>query len=137
MNNQLIFPLGFYIFYIFGLVVYLFKTRVQEIRNGQVSADYFKAYLGKPPTDRAVVVGRHYDNQFQVPMLFFVTVILHFSMGHVNSLTILLAWAFVVTRLIHSWIHLGSNKPQNRVLPFAAGWIILLLLWIQLLYFAI
>ncbi len=137
MKNQLIFPMAFYVFYIWCLTVAMFRTRVRAIKTGEVAAKYFKAYSGSPPADKTVLIGRHYDNQFQVPILFFLACVLHISTGAPNMITLVLAWLFVVSRLLHSWVHLGSNILQKRVGAFAAGWIIVLLLWAQLAYLAL
>ncbi|MEK6773108.1 MAG: MAPEG family protein [Bdellovibrionota bacterium] len=137
MKNQLIFPMAFYIFYMWLLALLTFRTRLRAIKSGEVAAKYFRAYTGQGPSDRTILVARHYDHQFQVPLLFFITCLLSISIGSTNSATIFLAWLFVVSRLCHSWVHLGSNRLEKRVLTFAAGWVIVVLMWMQLVYFAL
>jgi hypothetical protein len=134
MKIQLIFPMTFYVFYIWALAVFMFRTRLRAIKTGEVHIKYFQAYSGTGPTERTLLVGRHYDNQFQVPLLFLIVCTLHILIGGANAATVALAWAFVASRLLHSWVHLGSNHLQKRVLAFVAGWIIVLLLWAQLIY---
>ena len=129
--------MALYVFYIWCVTVFMFRTRVRSIKTGQVPLKYFKAYASEPPPEHVMVVGRHYDNQFQVPLLFLVTCALCIALGAVNTLTLVLAWAFVISRGFHAWIHLGSNHLQKRVMAFAAGWVAVLLLWAQLVYFAL
>lgn len=133
MKHLLIYPMAFYVFYIFCLLTYAFRTRVRAIKSGKIDPKYFKAYLGPHP-DELIVVGRHYDNQFQAPLLFLVTCTTHLIVDRVNMLTLFLAWLFIATRVGHSWVHLGKNKLQKRVLFFAAGWSVILMLWVQLLF---
>jgi hypothetical protein len=137
MKHLLIFPMALYVFYIWCIAVFMFRTRVQAIKSGQVTAKYFKAFVGDPPPDRAVLVGRHYDNQFQLPLLFFICGTIHIAMDMVNPMTLILAWVFVISRGFHSWIHLGTNKIQKRAFAFAVGWAVILLMWAQLVYFAL
>lgn len=135
MSHSLIYPMTFYVFYIFAIGVFLFLSRVKAIKNREVSIKHFRTYAGTPPSEKNVALARHYDNQFQLPMLFFVGALAHLVVGPANSVTLILAWAFVVARMMHSWIHLGSNNVNHRAMSFALAWIIVLLIWGQLLLF--
>ncbi len=119
------------------LAVMMFRSRVRAIKSGKIAPKYFKTYMGQAPEEKVIVMGRHYDNQFQVPVLFLITCAVCLAMNSVNVITVILAWVFVVSRLFHSWIHLGSNIVQRRAAAFAFGWLVILLLWAQLVYFAL
>lgn len=134
MNKyQLVLPMALYVFYIWCIALYMFSSRLKAIKSKSVSFGYFKTYSGttQPPAE-AVVIARHYDNQFQVPLLFFITCAIHMIVGMTNTLTLALAWGFVVSRFLHGLVHLGSNNVRHRVAVFATGWLLLLGLWIQL-----
>jgi hypothetical protein len=45
---------------------------------------------------------------------------------------IVLAWLFVLTRVIHSAIHVGPNKVRWRTPVYALGFLILVVMWIKL-----
>lgn len=130
--------MALYVLYIWGVALYMFGSRLKAIRSKAISIKFFTTYNGdQQPPEEAVVIARHYDNQFQVPMLFFITCSLHMIVGLTNALTASLAWGFVVTRLLHGCIHLGSNNVRHRVFFFALGWLILLGLWVQLICFSL
>lgn len=135
MKNDLIYPMAFYVFAMWALAVTMFLSRVRAIQENKAMYKYFRTFMGEGPSERVMVIGRHYDNQFQVPILFLITGTLHYSLGMVNLATVILAWIFVLSRAGHSWVHLGKNKLQDRVRFFALGWMAVLLLWIQLIYF--
>jgi hypothetical protein len=135
MRNLIVLPMTFYVFYIWGLAVLTFRTRQKAIRGKEMSFKYFLAYTGSA-TDRVTVVGRHFDNQFQLPVVYLICCLAHLAVGQVNSTTLILAWAFILTRVIHSYIHLGKNHILQRASAYTLGWIVNLLLWAQLLYFA-
>lgn len=137
MKNQLIFPMAFYAFYMFAIAVFLFRTRVRALKNREVSMKYFKTYNDTPPPEYSRIAERHYENQFEVPMLFFATGVMQFSLGLVNELTIGLMWAFVISRLLHSYIHLGSNNIRLRLPFFTVGWFAILALWAQMVYLVV
>lgn len=136
MKNELILPMAIYMFYMFGIGVYLFRSRAGALKKREVSFQYFKTYNVAPPPDKVVVIGRHYDNNFQVPLLFFVSCLTHMIIGSVNTYTVALAWFFVASRFFHSFVHLGSNDVRFRVVGFALGWLAIVLMWVQLVVFA-
>ncbi len=135
MSQQLVFPMAVYVFYIWCLAILNFRTRVQAARSGQVDPKYFKALQGVAP-ERVITVARHFDNQFQAPVIFFLVCIAHMVLAQANQITITLAWIFILTRWVHSYVHLGKNQLRKRVKAFAAGWLVLLMMWGQLVYFA-
>lgn len=134
MNQQLIYPMAFYVFYMWGLAGYMFFTRLNAIKTHEVPMRFFKTYSGSELKDKVIVTGRHYDNQFQVPILFLITCAVFLAMGQVSQFTLVLAWLFVVTRLAHSFVHLGANNVRHRVIAFASGWITVLMMWGHLVY---
>ena len=130
MKHLLIFPMAFYVFYMGTILMLMFFTRVRGIKSGEVDFKFFKTYsTTRPLPDFMVAVGRHYDNQFQVPMLFLVTCCTYMALDQAGYVTAALAWLFVLTRIIHSFIHLGSNKVMNRARIFGVGWIIIMVMW--------
>jgi len=112
------------------LVVLLF------IRLGQVK-DRARAAGAIDPTVTALdndawpddvrQVANNIRNQFQIPVLFFVLVLALFAHGSVDIFALVLAWAFVGSRVAHSYIHIGSNYVPHRTrffklsLLFVAG----------------
>jgi hypothetical protein len=41
-----------------------------------------------------------------------------------------LAWLYVVARAIHTWVHTGSNRLNDRILAYFFSWAVLLALWV-------
>ncbi len=135
MRQLLIFPMALCVFYMFGFAVYMFLSRARSVRRGEISLEYFKVYDGERPSGRAELLGQHYENQFEVPILFLITCVLFISLNRANFFTVACAWIFVISRGAHAWIHLGQNKVRSRAAAFAIGWLTLLVLWLQLLVF--
>jgi hypothetical protein len=138
MNSQLLIPMVVYVFYIGMLQTYLLKVRINAVRTKKVSRAYYKTFsTGETQPPDALVAGRHFDNQFQVPNLFFIGCVAHLVINQVNGLTVGLAWGFVVARWMHSFVHLGPNHIYSRIATFGLGWLMVLGLWAQLGYYAI
>lgn len=83
-----------------------------------------------PPYARQVA--NCYRNQFELPVIFYVLCLIAFAISKVDSLTLVLAWAFVVTRYIHAFIHTTSNVVMFRGGVFILGFLIIgiMLVWI-------
>jgi len=47
----------------------------------------------------------------------------------VNAITLALAWAFVVSRVVHSVIQCGYNKVMHRFCAYLFGGLVLWALW--------
>jgi len=124
--------LCFYVFYIFAIALMMFKRRKAAITNKEIPFSYFKTYSGEDLPDALVVAASHFDNQFQVPMLFMVTGSLLLTFVHLPAWVAVLAWIFVLSRVVHTRIHLGSNAILNRAKVYLLGWLVLFLLWIKI-----
>ena len=54
-------------------------------------------------------------------MLFYAVVAFALITKGADALMIVLAWLFVLTRLVHAAIHIGPNKVRWRAPAFALG----------------
>ena len=114
-------------------LVVLFLTglrRVQAARAGRVSPGAFR--LGESaevPAD-LVVLNRHLMNLLEMPVLFYVVVLGSYTTRRVDAITVWLSWAYIALRLMHSFVHLTSNRIIARLLTFAAGNFVLLAMWL-------
>lgn len=112
----------------FALLLWTGVVRVRAVRSGEVRPE--DIVLGQPnwpalPTQAANAFG----NQFELPILFYVVVLAAFVTGHMTDTLLVLAWAFVATRLVHALIHISINALTPRSLVFATGFFILLAMW--------
>jgi len=85
-------------------------------------------------TGRAAQYGDCFNNQFQVPLLFYVLIALALPLRHADLVIVLLSWVFVVTRFAHAGIHVSSNNVRQRGLAWFSGVLVLFAMWI---YFAL
>src|SRR3990172_8227539 len=83
--------------------------------------------------DGAQKVANNQRNQFELPVLFYAVVAFALIVRGADLLMVILAWAFVITRIVHAAIHIGPNKVRWRGPAFTAGGIILLVMWGKLL----
>jgi len=76
---------------------------------------------------------RQYENsylsQFELPVLFFVLMILLLITRQADIIQVTLAWIFVVSRIAHAYIHLTSNNVNIRGPLFGIGLFVLTIMW--------
>lgn len=80
--------------------------------------------------DNVLKVSNNLRNQFQLPVLFFTLCLVFFSLDAITTVVLSLAWAFVISRIIHAWIHMGSNYVPARFRVFLFGIVMLIVMLI-------
>src|SRR5689334_2290917 len=115
----------------FALLIWMGALRVAAVRRGEVHVrDTALGESNWPP--RVQQISNCFDNQFQLPMLFYVLTILALFLRKADLLFVVMAWIFVLLRVVHAAIHVTSNRVGHRLRAFAAGAIVLLLMWVVL-----
>lgn len=126
---NLVYPL-FAMFLLSAVVlITMFRTRVRAVKSGQIKAGYFKTYEGVNLPEDVIKTARHFSNLFETPVLFYVICIVGIIFSVESMLFIALAWAYVVARSIHAYIHIGRNKLPLRMLTYTLSWLIMAGMW--------
>lgn len=113
----------------FALLGWMGRLRVPDARSGRVRAE--DVTLGQPGwSTRATQVGNSFNNQFQLPVLFYVLTALAMVTRKADLLFVVLAWVFVATRIVHAFIHTGGNDLRQRFGAFLAGVLVLMVMWL-------
>ncbi|SFV01954.1 hypothetical protein SAMN02799631_03878 [Methylobacterium sp. 174MFSha1.1] len=113
----------------FGLLLWTGRVRFAAARAGQVKLkDVSLAERSWPvPVQQ---VSNAFDNQFQLPVLFYVVTALALATAQADTLFVGLAWLFVLTRLVHAGIYATSNVVIRRFQAFLAGAVVLMAMWL-------
>jgi hypothetical protein len=75
-------------------------------------------------------VGSVYNSQFQLPVLFYVVVALAYLLRKADFLFVILSFGFVAARIAHAYVVMTSNDTKLRYGAFAAGLVVLVLMWL-------
>ncbi len=127
--KMILLPLFVEVALTFALMFKMGFARVGAVKSGKAKmADVALGQLNWPP--KVQQVSNSYASQFQLPVLFYVLTALAIITHHGDYLFIVLAWAFVISRLVHAYIHTGSNYVRHRFNAFLIGAIILVAMWI-------
>lgn len=79
---------------------------------------------------RAQQIANSFDNQFQLPVLFYVLTTLSIITHHADMIFLVLAWIFVLSRLIHAYVHTTSNRVMVRGGFYGVGAFALAIAWL-------
>jgi hypothetical protein len=121
-------PLFVLIALTFALGLWAFFLRLGAIRRREVHArDIALREPNWPP--RVAQVSNAFQNQFELPLLFYVLTILAWITKQADLLFVLLAWVFVALRVLHAYVHVTSNHLGRRAGLFVAGAIVLAVMW--------
>ncbi len=131
-ERSLLYPMFLMVLLTFVVGFITVKVRFASVKSGEVSAKYFKLMDGGNVPEIVTKTSRNFNNQFEVPVLFYVVCCLYISLGIESDLAVIFAWLFVVSRMVHSYIHLTYNDIIHRMLSFWAGLMFVLALWIVL-----
>ena len=113
----------------FFLLFWMAHLRIGAVRRREVHMG--DVALRQPAwPQRTTQVANAFHNQLELPLLFYVVVILAMFTRKADMLFVVLAWIFVVTRMVHAAIHVTGNDMRNRLLAFAVGAVVLLIMWI-------
>ena len=117
----------------FSMVAHLGASRFAAVRRRDVSLRYYRLYNEGEQPERLQLLGRHVQNHFEVPPLFYIVLLFILVTGSVTAVSVILAWLYFLSRCLHSYIHLGSNKVSRRFFSYGASGLILAGLWTCLL----
>jgi hypothetical protein len=113
----------------FGLLIWMASARTASVSRGETKMRDIA--LGQPAWPaQPTQISNCYDSQFQIPLLFYVLVVLAWITKQADLLFVVMAWIFVLARLAHAYIHTTSNHVPTRFRAFAFGMLVLLLMWI-------
>jgi hypothetical protein len=73
--------------------------------------------------------GFAFSNQFEIPVLFYVLTILAYVTHLAGLIFVILAWVFVIFRLLHAYVHVTSNTVRVRGTFYAVAVVALAINW--------
>ena len=116
----------------FGLLFWMGSLRIRALRERKLHVRDIA--LGEPNwPQQATQIQRAYENQFELPVLFYVLVALALATGRVTAVLVVLSSAFVIARLAHAFIHTTSNAVPLRFSAYCVGLALLVAMWLWFL----
>lgn len=122
-------PLFIEVLLTFGVMFGMMYFRTSSLQRGETRLKDIALREPNWPV-RATQFGYAFANQFELPVLFYVLTILEIVTRHADLLFVLLAWIFVLTRVLHAWVHVTNNNVRVRGAFYGVGAIILVIMWV-------
>ena len=116
---------------IFVVWVVLVVSRLGHIKRNPPTAESFAS--GNAARDYFTPVempAANLANLFELPVLFLALVPLLLLTTAVTPAQVGLAWAFVVLRAVHSFIHIGPKNVKARFFAYLLSVVVLSAMWI-------
>ena len=126
-------PISIMVFLNLFLIFRLIYMATIYTLSKDVKLSQFRIYEGEFP-DRLRSARQHYQNMFEIPILFYLLCLLNIFFNNYTQFDIILAWGFVMFRIIHFFVRIQNQKNINifpRTLVFIISLILLSIGWIN------
>lgn len=127
-SQAILYPVFAQVALTFALGIWLGHLRFRATTSREVRVKDIALHQPVWP-DHVTKIGNCFRNQHEGPILFYAVVALLLASGMVDMVQITLAWVYVAARLVHAFIHTGTNFVPRRFVAYLAGMVILILMW--------
>jgi hypothetical protein len=122
-------PLFVEVILTFMLMLWMGALRGGDLRSG--AAKPADVALREPNWPRRTMQAAYsFSNQFELPVLFYVLTILEWITRHAGYVFVVLAWIFVICRVLQAYVHVTSNTYRLRSTFYSIGAVVLLVMWV-------
>ena len=127
--SSLLLPVFVQVGLTFMLMLWMGRLRMAALRSGRVKQEDIALRQPNWPA-RATQVANCFHNQLELPFLFYALVAFILVTSTTSLIFVILAWVFVVSRIVHAWIHTGHNEVFQRGTALGVGFVALAAMWI-------
>lgn len=130
-QNLLLLPMAIHALVTIFLYLPMSRARVKSVVEGKVQASVYK-YLREEP-EESLKFSNAIRNQNESGILYYAACLAAVASGAISPLTIGLAWAFAIAKIIHVTIQTTTNQLRYRRPMFTVALSILALFWVVLI----
>lgn len=107
------------------IYIVLYRSRAAAMRSGEAKlSDYV---VPKDEPRHVARVSRSLASQYELPVLFFALNLVILAVGTPLLIDAILAWAFVISRICHAYVHITQEDVRLRAMLFGCGIVIIML----------
>ena len=122
-------PLFVEVLLTFALMLGMMYFRTSSLHRGETRFEQIALREPNWPV-RATQFAYAFSNQFELPVLFYVLTILAIITHHADIVFLVLAWIFVILRIMQAYVHVTNNNVRWRGGFYGVGALVLLAMWI-------
>ena len=131
--KPLLVPLLALVFLTFLVWVYMYVTRLSEIKRKSIDPQTLDTRAqGQALLTDSPAQADNLKNLFELPVLFYVAVLLALVLMIQDKFLVQLAWGYVALRYVHSLVHCTYNRVMHRFTAYVASCLVLMLIWARL-----
>ena len=112
----------------FLLFFWMAALRTRDFNDGAVRPENVALREPNWPA-RTTQVANAFSNQCELPVLFYVLTILAYVTHLAGLVFVVLAWIFVIFRLLHAYVHVTSNIVRLRGIFYGVAALALAINW--------
>jgi len=134
MEKLILMPLFLQILLTSVVLVLMGRRRIRAAKNKEISVAAFKTMNLSGANEQVIATSRNFENQFQMPMLYLFSVLFTLQLGLADMGYVVMGAAYVLLRLVHTFVHIGSNNVRMRFNVFLLGCVVLWAIWLRLVW---
>ena len=131
--KPLLLPLLALVLLSFVVWVYMYVTRLSEIKRKSINPQALDTRAhGQALLTDSPEAADNLKNLFELPILFYVAILLALVLMVQDQGLVQLAWGYVALRYLHSLVHCTYNRVMHRFTAYVASCLVLMLIWARL-----
>ncbi|NVK23164.1 MAG: MAPEG family protein [Kangiellaceae bacterium] len=130
MTQPIIYPLIVMAFLTIIVASVMYRRRVSYMKKNRIHPQKVQNRSDMLQQMSDTRASDNYLNLFEAPVLFYVAVFTMLLTNTHSHLLVALAWAFVIFRVAHSFIHCTYNKVMHRFTAFILSCLVLFAMWV-------
>ena len=136
--KPLLIPLLAQVALTFIVMLVMYRKRIAEMKSKRIHPQRTKTRsAAQRVLTNSEPASNNYSHQFESPVLFYVAILLTLILMVQDSIIVTLAWTYVASRYIHSFIHVTYNRVMHRFSVFIFSSFVLLAMWVRLAWIII
>jgi hypothetical protein len=129
-TQDILLPLFVEVILTFLLLFWMAPLRAGDLRSGVTRPE--NVALREPNwSPRSLQVAYAFSNQFELPILFYVLTILAYITHLADLIFVVLAWIFVLFRILQAFVHVTNNNIRVRGAMFGVAALVLAIMWVR------
>ena len=131
--KPLLLPLLAQVALTFIVMLIMYRKRVAEMKLKRIHPQRIRTRSkSKALLTDSESAADNFSNLFELPILFYTAILLTLILMVQDSILVILAWAFVISRYLHSFVHVSYNRVMHRFSVFVFSSFVLLAYWVRL-----
>ena len=131
--KPLLIPLLAQVALTFIVMLVMYRKRVAEMKLKRIHPQRTKTRsMAHGILTDSETAADNYANLFESPVLFYTAILLTLILMVQDSILVVLAWTWVGSRYLHSFIHITYNRVMHRFSVCIFSSFVLLAMWVRL-----